>query len=154
MTTSSPAYLLPGPSPTIDSKSPLIKQMIPTGAPAAMTVPATALHSLHNFAHHQIQFPLHRSSISSHSHQQLSRTTPTTDTFHSLTIPNPSNSNSLLTTVPTNNNNNNNNNITNNASSVFPTNNLEENGGGSGSSGHSLSQSMESINNIGFTDDE
>jgi hypothetical protein len=27
-------------------------------------------------------------------------------------------------------------------------------GGGGGSSGHSLSQSMESINNIGLTDDE
>ncbi|UJR31183.1 hypothetical protein I4U23_018690 [Adineta vaga] len=131
MTTSSTAYLLPGPSSTIGSKSPLIKQMLPTA-------PAT-LHSVSNVAHHQVQLPLHRSSISSHSHQQFSRPTSNTDTFHSLTVPHTNNVNSLLTVTTTSNNN---------------PNNIEENGGGSGSSGHSLSQSMESINNIGFTDDE
>jgi hypothetical protein len=53
--------------------------------------------------------------------------------------------------LTTNNNNNNNNNNT----SVLTTNNGDDNGGGGGSSsGHSLSQSMESINNIGLTDDE
>ncbi|CAF4873428.1 unnamed protein product, partial [Rotaria magnacalcarata] len=39
----------------------------------------------------------------------------------------------------------------------MPTNNGDDSGGGGGgggSSGHSLSQSMESINNIGLTDDE
>jgi hypothetical protein len=48
----------------------------------------------------------------------------------------------------TNNNNN------NNTSSMMTNNNGDDNGGGGGSSGHSLSQSMESINNIGLTDDE
>jgi hypothetical protein len=37
---------------------------------------------------------------------------------------------------------------------VLTTNNGDDSGGGGGSSGHSLSQSMESINNIGLTDDE
>jgi hypothetical protein len=49
------------------------------------------------------------------------------------------------------------NNNNNNTSSMLTSNNNDDGGGGGGgggSSGHSLSQSMESINNIGLTDDE
>ncbi len=135
MTSSSPAYLLPGPSSTTVSKSTLIKHTLPPSS----TVPAT----LHHVAHHQIQHPLHRPSIPSHhSHPQFSRTTSNNDTFHSLTVANTNNGNSLLMT---NNNNN------SNTPSLLTTNNGDDN---SGSGGHSLSHSMESINNIGFTDDE
>jgi hypothetical protein len=130
MTTAPAAYLLPGPPPTIGSKSPLIKQMLPAG-----TVPASL---------HPVQLPLHRPPIPSHPHHQFSRPAPNTaDAFHSLTVTNPNNGNSLLTTS-----------ANSNPSSAFGTNNAEENSGSSGSGGHSLSQSMESINNIGFTDDE
>jgi len=142
MTSSSPAYLLPGPSSTTVSKSTLIKHTLPPSS----TVPAT-LPSVHHVAHHQIQHPLHRPSISSHhSHQQFSRTPSNNDTFHSLTVANTNNGNSLLMT---NNNNNN-----SNTPSLLTNNNGDDNSGGSGSGGHSLSHSMESINNIGFTDDE
>ncbi len=136
MASSSAAYLLPGPSSSIGSKSTLIKQTLPPP-------PSTAIHSVHNVAQHQLQYPIHRSSASSHSHQPYSRTTPSGDTFHSLTVANTNNGTSLLMT---NNNNN--------TSSMMTNNNGDDNGGGGGSSGHSLSQSMESINNIGLTDDE
>ncbi len=141
MASSSSTYFLPGPSSSIGSKSTLIKQTLPPPPPP------TAIHSVHHFAQHQLQHPIHRSSASSHSHQPFSRTTPSGDTFHSLTVTNTNNGTSLLTT---NNNNNNNN------TSVLTTNNGDDSGGGGGggSSGHSLSQSMESINNIGLTDDE
>ncbi|CAF4296417.1 unnamed protein product, partial [Rotaria magnacalcarata] len=71
---------------------------------------------------------------------------PTNDSFHSLTVTNLNNGNSLNSNnnpsvLTTNNNNNNNNN--------------NHNDDISGSlNGHSLSQSMESINNIGLQDDE
>jgi hypothetical protein len=136
MASSSAAYLLPGSTSSIGSKSTLMKQTLPP--------PLTAMHSVHQVAQHQLQHPIHRSSASSHSHQPFSRTIPSGDTFHSLTVPNNNNnSTSLLTT---------NANHTNNTSSVLTSNNSDDNGGGS--SGHSLSQSMESINNIGLTDDE
>lgn len=144
MASSSSAYLLPAPSSSISSKSTLIKQTLPPPPP-----PITAIHSVHHVAQHQLQHPIHRSSASTHSHQPFLRTTtPNNDTFHSLTVSNPNGGTSLLTT---NNNNNNNCNNNNNTSSVLTTNNSDDN---SGSGGHSLSQSMESINNIGLTDDE
>jgi hypothetical protein len=137
MASSSSAYLLPGSSSSLGSKSTLIKQTL---LPPPLPPP---LQSVHHVPHHQVQHSFHRSSPSSHSHQQFLRTTPNSDTFHSLTVTNTNNGNSLLTT---NNNNNNN-------TSVL-TNNNGDDSGGSGSGGHSLSQSMESINNIGLTDDE
>jgi hypothetical protein len=107
MASSSSTYLLPGPSSTIiGSKSILIKQS-----------PPTILHPVH----HQFHPP----SLSSHSHQQIVKSIPSNDTFHSLTVMNPNNGT-----------------------------NTNEDNGSSGSNGHSLSQSMESINNIGLTDDE
>jgi len=144
MASSSSPYLLPGPSSSIGSKSTLIKQTLPPPGPLA-----TALHSIHQVSHHQLQHPLHRSSVPSHFHQQFSRTTPSNDTFHSLTVTNTNNGTSQSTT---NNNNNN-----NNTSSTLTPNTSDDSagsGGGGGSGGHSLSQSMESINNIGLTDDE
>jgi hypothetical protein len=86
--------------------------------------PPTLFHAIH----HQYQHPFHRPSISSHSHQQMMKSIPNNDTFHPLTVPNTNNGTSLLT------------------------NNNDDNG--SVSNGHSLSQSMESINNIGLPDDE
>ncbi len=142
MASSSSAYLLPGPSSSIGSQSALIKQTLQPPQP-----PTTAIHSVHHVAQHQLQYPIHRSSASSHSHQPFLRTTPSGDTFHSLTVTNTNNSSPLLIT---NNNNN-------NTSSMLTSNNNDDGGGGGGgggSSGHSLSQSMESINNIGLTDDE
>lgn len=138
MASSSSTYFLPGPSPSMGSKSTLIKQTLPPPPPSM-----TAIHSVHHVAQHQIQHPIHRSSASSHSHQPFLRTTPNGDTLHSLTVSNTNNGTSLLTT---NNNNN--------TSSVLTSNNGDDNGGGGGSGGPSLSQSMESINNIGLTDDE
>ncbi len=149
MASSSAAYLLPGPSPLIGSKSTLIKQTLPPPTPPqpSTTTTPTSIHSVHHIAQHQFHHPTHRSSASLHSHQPYSRTTPTGDTFHSLTVTNTNNSSPLLIT---NNNNN-------NTSSMLISNNNDDGGGGGGgggSSGHSLSQSMESINNIGLTDDE
>jgi hypothetical protein len=149
MASSSTPYLLPGSSPAIGSKSTLIKQTFPP--PSSATVPMPTFQSAHHVTHHQLQHPLHRSPALSYSHQQFSRMTPNSDTFHSLTVTNTNNGTSLLTT---NNNINNNN---NNTSSVLTNNNGDDSGGGgggSGSGGHSLSQSMESINNIGLADDE
>jgi hypothetical protein len=147
MASSSAPYLLPGTSPSIGSKSTLIKQTLPP----PVTVSTPPFHSAHHVAHHHLQHPFHRTAALSHAHQQFSRITPNNDTFHSLTVTNTNNGTSLLTT---NNNNNNN----NNTSSVLTTNNGDDSsgggGGGGGSSGHSLSQSMESINNIGLIDDE
>ncbi|CAF4298071.1 unnamed protein product, partial [Rotaria magnacalcarata] len=70
---------------------------------------------------------------------------PTNDSFHSLTVTNLNNGNSLNSNnnpsvLTTNNNNNNNNNHNDDISGSL--------------NGHSLSQSMESINNIGLQDDE
>ncbi|CAF2523275.1 unnamed protein product [Rotaria sp. Silwood2] len=126
MTSSSSTYLLSDPTTSlIGSKSILIKQSSPT-----------MFHSVQ----HQFQHPLHRPPLPLHSHQQIVKSIPANDTFHSLTVPNINNGNSLLTT----NNNN--------GSSVLTTNNNDEISGSL--NGHSLSQSMESINNIGLQDDE
>ncbi len=159
MASSSAAYLLPGPSPLIGSKSTLIKQALPPTMPSSSTTTIpTAIHSVHHIAQHQLHHPTHRSSASSHSHQPYSRITPNGDTFHSLTVTTNTSNNSALLTANNNNNNNNgsNNNNNNNTSSMLTSNNNDDSsgGGGGGSSGHSLSQSMESINNIGLTDDE
>ncbi|CAF3162412.1 unnamed protein product [Rotaria sp. Silwood2] len=143
MASSSAAYLLPGSSSSssIGAKTTFIKQLLPK--PSQTTGSAT-LHSVHP----QLQYPFHRSSA---SNQQFSRIAPHVDTLHSLTVNNTNNGTSLLTT-------NNNHNTNNNTSSVLTTNNGDDSGGGGGggggSGGHSLSQSMESINNIGLTDDE
>ena len=157
MASSSAAYLLPGPSPLIGSKSTLIKQALPPPMPSS----STTIHPVHHIAQHQLPHPTYRSSASSHSHQPYSRIIPSGDAFHSLTVTtNTSNSSALLTANNNNNNNNNtSNNNNNNTSSVLTSNNNNNDdscggGGGGGSSGHSLSQSMESINNIGLTDDE
>lgn len=139
MASSSAGYLLAGPPPSMGSKAALMKQTLPPLPP-----PPTAIQSVHHLAQHQLHHPMHRSSASSHSHQPYSRTTPSGDIFHSLASANGSNGAALLTT-----NNNNNNNST---SATLTTINSDD--GGGGSSGHSLSQSMESINNIGLTDDE
>ena len=125
MAASTSSYLLPG-SPPIGSKSVLIKQTPP---------PPPTFHPIP----HQFQHPFHRPPMSSHIHQQYLKSIPNGDTFHSLTVTNTNNGSSLLTT------NNNNNNL----SSVLTTNNNDDNNIGGG-----LSQSMESINNIGLTDDE
>ena len=146
MASSSSAYFLPGPSPSIGSKSTLIKGNFPPP-------PTGAIQSVHHIAQHQLHHhPIHRPSASLHSHQPYSRTAPNGDIFHSLTVANTGNGAALLTT----NNNNNNNPPANNhsAPTVLTTINTDDNGGGGGSSGHSLSQSMESINNIGLSDDE
>ncbi|CAM2698854.1 unnamed protein product [Rotaria socialis] len=135
---SSAAYLLPEPSSSIGTKSAMIKQTL-TKPPQA-TGSAT-LHSVHHVASHQIPYPFQRSSASANSYQQFSRIPSNGDTLHSLVTANTNNAASLLTTH------------NNNTSSVLSTNNGDDSGGG-GSSGHSLSQSMESINNIGLTDDE
>lgn len=145
MASSSPAYLLPGPAPSIGSKSTLIKANFPPH-------PTAAIQSVHHMAQHQLHHPIHRPSASLHSHQPYSRTAPNGDIFHSLTIANTGNGAALLTT---NHNNNNNTPASNNSSpTVLTTINTDDNSGGGGSSGHSLSQSMESINNIGLSDDE
>ncbi|CAF1064682.1 unnamed protein product [Rotaria sp. Silwood1] len=137
MASSSAAYLLPGPSSSpIGAKAALIKQILPK---SSQITGSTTLHSVHP----QLQYPLHRSSA---SNQQFSRITSNVDTLHSLTVTNTNNGTSLLMT-------NNNHNTNNNTSSMLTTNNGDDSGGG-GSGGHSLSQSMESINNIGLTDDE
>jgi len=68
--------------------------------------------------------PVHR-QYHRPSHQQIVNSIPSNDTFHSLTVANINNGNN---------------------------NNKEDSN--SGSNGHSLSQSMESINNIGLPDDE
>ncbi|CAF1524425.1 unnamed protein product [Adineta steineri] len=133
MASSPSTYFLPGPQSTsslLGSKSILIKQS-----------PPPMIHSVHHQQQHQQQFqhPLHRPFISSHSHQQIMKSIPNNDTFHPLTVTNSNNGTSLITANHNNNNNNNNNNDDNS---------------GSGSNGHSLSQSMESINNIGLPDDE
>jgi hypothetical protein len=101
MASSSSTYFFPGPpsSNVIGSKSILIKQSPPT--------------MFQQFPH-----PHHRPPVLSHSHQQIIKSIPANDTFHSLTANNT---------------------------------NHDDSGG---SNGHSLSQSMESINNIGLTDDE
>jgi hypothetical protein len=113
MASSSSTYLLPGPSSTvIGSKSILIKQSSPT-----------VFHPVR----HQFPYPLHRPPVSSHSHQQIVKSIPANDTFHTNT---------------------------NNGTSLLTSNNNDDSSGGGGSNGHSLSQSMESINNIGLTDDE
>jgi hypothetical protein len=65
-----------------------------------------------------------------HPHAHIVKSIPTNETFHSFPVPN-----------------------TNNGSSFLPTNHHDDSGGSS-SNGHSLSQSMESINNVGLTDDE
>ena len=135
MASSSAAYLLPGPSSAMGTKAALMKQtLIP---------PPPNMHT----AQHQIPHPMHRSPVSLHSHHQFSRTTPNGDTFHSLAVTN-NNNNNGTSLLPTNNHNN--------SSSILTTNTTDDSGGGGGggSSGHSLSQSMESINNIGLTDDE
>lgn len=69
--------------------------------------------------------PIHHQFHRPSPHQQIVKNIPSHDTFHSLTVTN------------TQNNTNNN-----------------EDSGSNGSNGHSLSQSMESINNIGLNDDE
>lgn len=69
--------------------------------------------------------PIHHQFHRPSPHQQIVKNIPSHDTFHSLTVAN------------THNNTNNN-----------------EDSGSNGSNGHSLSQSMESINNIGLNDDE
>ena len=124
MASSSPAYLLPAPGSSMGSKSALIKQNLPSSGP----LPA-AFHSVHHLSHPPLAQPFHRTSMSSHLNQHMSRATSSNDASHSLTASHPANANALLTT-----------------------NNGDDSGGGS--SGHSLSQSMESINNIGLTDDE
>lgn len=142
MTSSTSTYLLPEPSSLIGSKSILIKQTSPT-----------IMHPVH----HQFQHPLHRPPPSfpvlTHSHQQMIKSMPTNDTFHSLTVANINNGNSLLTTnssntstvlTTTTNNNTNSSNPNNNNSDELS----------NGLNGHSLSQSMESINNVGLQDDE
>ena len=121
MASSSSTYLLPGSSSSsslIGSQSLLIKQ-----SPPAI---------LHQFQH--------RPSYSSHSHQQMVKSIPTSDTFHALTV---TNNNNRTTLLATNNNN---------TSSLLIASHHDDNNGGS--NGHSLSQSMESINNIGLPDDE
>ena len=154
MASSSAAYLLPGPSPSIGVKSTLIKPTFPPLPPP----PPTAIQSVHHFAQqHHFHHPIHRSSASLHSHQPYSRPPPNGDIFPSLTtVAGTGNGATLLTT--------NNTNINNNSSTpnVLTTINTDDNvvrsgsngGGSGGSSGHSLSQSMESINNIGLSDDE
>jgi hypothetical protein len=77
--------------------------------------------------HQQFQHPLHRPFVPSNPMKSI----PNSDTYHGT---------SLLTT----NNNN--------TSSILTTNYNDDSSGGS--NGHSLSQSMESINNIGSPDDE
>ncbi|CAF2048642.1 unnamed protein product [Rotaria magnacalcarata] len=142
MASSSATYLLPEPSSSIGTKSAMIKQTL-TRSPQA-TGSAT-LHSVHHVASHQIPYPFQRSSAPANSYQQFSRIPSNGDTLHSLTTTNTNNAASLSTTH------------NNSTSSVMPTNNGDDSGGGGGgggSSGHSLSQSMESINNIGLTDDE
>ena len=126
MASSSPAYLLPGPASSLGSKSTLMKQNLPASGP----IPA-AFHSVHHLSHPQLAQPFHRTAMSNHLNQHMSRAAPSNDASHSLTASHAGNANTLLTT-----------------------NNGDDTGGGSGSSGHSLSQSMESINNIGLTDDE
>ena len=128
MASSSPAYLLPGPASSIGSKSSLIKQNLPA---SSGPLPA-AFHSVHHLSHPQLAQPFHRTSMSTHLNQHMSRAPPSNDASHSLIASHPANANALLTT----------------------NNGDDGGGGGSGSSGHSLSQSMESINNIGLADDE
>ncbi|CAF1323631.1 unnamed protein product [Rotaria magnacalcarata] len=137
MTSSTSAYLLPEPSSSLlGAKSILIKQSSPA-----------MLHPLH----HQFQHSFHRPppSLPSYAHhhhqQQMMKSMPTNDSFHSLTVTNLNNGNSLNSNnnpsvLTTNNNNNNNNNHNDDISGSL--------------NGHSLSQSMESINNIGLQDDE
>lgn len=145
MTSSSAAYLLTAPQSSIGTKSTVIKQTLPK--PLQATGSAT-LHSVHHAASHQLQYPFQRSSTSTNSHQQFSKMAPNGDTFQSLT-PTSNNNATLLVT-------NNQHNVSNNTSSALTVNNNDDSGGGggSGSGGHSLSQSMESINNIGLSDDE
>jgi hypothetical protein len=129
MASSSLPYLLPGSSPTIGSKSVFIKQSPPP--PIFHPIP------------HQFQHPYHRPPIPSHIHQHYSKSIPNGDTFHPLTVNSDNNGNTLLTT---NNNNN--------TSSMLTTNNNDDSNTNGGPNNHSLSQSMESINNIGSPDDE
>lgn len=144
MTTSSPAYIVPGPVPSLGAKPTLMKQNLLPPPPTT-----SAIHALHHqVVQHQLQYPLHRSPA-------YPRGTPNADTFQPLTIANTNSGTSLLTT------NNHNNHNHNNTASVLTCNSNDDSGGGNGStsggggsSGHSLSQSMESINNIGLTDDE
>ena len=72
-----------------------------------------------------------RPSLSTHVHPQMMKSMSPNDTFHPLTITTTTNGTSVLQA-----NHNNNEDCSN------------------GSNGHSLSQSMESINNIGLPDDE
>ena len=148
MTTPSSAYILPGPIPSLNAKSTLMKQTL-LPPPPPLPPSSAAIHAIH---HHAAQHPLHRSPATLQSHPAYSRITSNGDTFQPLTIASTNNGTSLLTTNHNNNNNN-------NTSTVLTSNINDDNSGGNsstsgGSSGHSLSQSMESINNIGLTDDE
>ena len=48
--------------------------------------------------HHQFQHPLHRPSLTSHSHQHIIKSIPTSDSLHNLGVTNINNGSSLLTT--------------------------------------------------------
>ena len=135
---SSPSsYLLPGPTlsslASMGSKSTLMKPNLPP--PVQLSTP---FHSIHHMSHPPLAQPFFRSSMPVNSHPNMTRSTPVGDSSHLLTVAtaNPS-STAMLSTHSSDENNGN-----------------GACGGSSGSGGHSLSQSMESINNIGLTDDE
>ena len=134
MTSSSPTYFLPEPSsPLIGAKPILLKQS-----------PSTIVHPVQ----HPSQLSFHHPSIPSNPHQQIVKSISNSDTLRSLAAMNTNNGTSLLTT----NNKNPNHNTSSLSSSVLTTNNTNDIG--NGLNGHSLSQSMESVNNIGLQDDE
>ena len=133
---SSSSYLLPGPTPSsltsIGSKSALMKSSLPPPVPLS-----SPYHSLHHMSHPPLPPQSYfRSSMPGNPHPHMTRNTPVGDSSHPLTVTTANPSSLALSSM----------------------NNSDENNGGgggsSGSGGHSLSQSMESINNIGLTDDE
>ncbi len=101
MASTSSTYLLPGPPQSLINSKSILMKQSPP----------TILHQQY--------------------HRPMMKSIPTSNTFHSLTVPNMNNNNSSL---------------------ILTTNNHDDSSGGS--NGHSLSQSMESINNIGLPDDE
>ena len=145
MASSSSIYLTPESSSTSGAKLTLVK---PTTTKTSQLPAPIMLHSTRHATCHQLPYSLKRSSTSLRSFQQFSRTVPSSDTFHSPPVPNINNGTSLSTAHGNHIHHNNNSN--NNTVPVF-TNNIDD---GSGCGGHSLSQSMESIDNVDLTVDE